>query len=125
MFSFELDYVKKLVMCTISGDLTIPDVPEFNCQLATCAEEARRKFGYFRLLADATKANVQPVAVVEKMSKPEDHLREPGDRWAVAIASVLAKLQANRAFTHPNVKAFMSLPEAEAWLLEGDDPSQR
>lgn len=125
MFSFKVDYVKKLVRCTVSGDVTMLDVPEFNRQLAARAEEARRRFGYFRLLSDATEANVQPVAVVEKMSKPEDHLREPGDRWAVAIGSVLSKLQANRAFTHPNVKAFTSLPEAEAWLLEGDGPPQR
>ena len=124
MFSFELDPVKKLVMCTLSGDLTVPDVLEFNRQLAASADEARRRFGYFRLLADATKANVQPVAVVEKLSRPEDHLRAPGDRWAVAVASVLAKLQANRAFTHANVKAFTSLPEAEAWLLESDGPPQ-
>ena len=124
MFSFELDPAKKLVMCTLSGDLTVPDVLEFNRQLAASADEARRKFGYFRLLADATKANVQPVAVVEKLSRPEDPLRAPGDRWAVAVASVLAKLQANRAFTHHNVKAFTSLPEAEAWLLESDGPPQ-
>lgn len=124
MFSFELDHVKKLVMCTVSGVLTVPDALEFNRRLGACAEEARRKFGHFWLLADATRATTQPAAVVETMAKPGDLLRDPGDKWAVAVESVLAKLQANRAFAEVNGKAFTSLSEAEAWLLEGDGPPQ-
>lgn len=81
--------------------------------------------GHFWFLADATRAITQPAAVGETMLKPEDLVRMPGDKWAVAVASVLAKLQANRGFAHVNGKAFTSLLEAETWLLEADGPPQR
>lgn len=114
-----IDELKQLVLATHVSDvlMTVDDVRRFNAEFAKQVNIAAGRFGKIRLLVDCRKLSIQPPEVVETFDKPEQLMPNPDDRYALVLASNLAKIQTRRVFGNDcRVGTFLSIDDAEAWL---------
>jgi hypothetical protein len=123
VFAFRIDEQKKLVHVKIAGLQSVEEADKLTEELVANASAARRKFGYFRLLADARESPVQPAATMARYKSPQELLETDKDRYAVVLGSMLSKLQTDRMLVDERMRAFLSLETAESWL-SGDQPSE-
>lgn len=116
MFDVRLDDEGQLVRVRITDILSLEDITRFNQEMGEAARVARRRYGYFRLLADGTSGLVQPAELASSYVTPGQLLEGPDERWAVVVTSTLAKMQVRRYLADDRAQGFLSLSEAQAWL---------
>lgn len=119
MLEIVIDEMKQLVRATHLADalMTVDDVQRYNAEIAKQVNSAAKQFGKIRLLVDCRKLSIQPSEVVEAFDRPEQLLQTPEDRYALVLASNLAKIQARRVFGDDyRLGAFLSIDTAEIWL---------
>lgn len=118
MLKITLDDKAKIVRVFISGVLTVDEARKFHDDLDSLSDDVRRRHGRFALIADTGQAPVQPQEVVSVLPMPHDFIRAAQDRWAVLVGSMLARMQAERLLAHPQAKAFLTMTEAEHWIVQ-------
>jgi hypothetical protein len=119
MFVFKVEEEKRYIFLGMSELLSGPATENLNKELLLHTALSRRRFGSFRMLVDVSSAPIQSPEVISRIQPPEEILEHELDRIAIVVAgSVLSQLQAKRIFNESRTRIFMSLDEAEAWLLE-------
>lgn len=120
MAEMVIDELTQIVRATHldSAMLTVDDVERFNADLAKLVAIAAARFGRLRVLADTHRLPILPPDVSQLFDKPDRVLRAAGDRYALVVASNLAKLAARRVLGRDDrVGLFLSSEAAELWLL--------
>lgn len=123
MSEIVIDELKQLVRATHLADalMTIDDVRGYNADLAKLLEVAAGRFAKIRLLVDARRLSIQLPEVGRHFDGPDRLLRTPEDRYALVLGSSLAKIQTRRILGNlgddKRMRMFLSLEEAELWLL--------
>ncbi|MEJ7928054.1 hypothetical protein WG908_14965 [Sphingobium sp. AN641] len=121
MAEMVIDEVNQIVRATHldSAMLTVDDVKRFNADLARLVSIAAARFGRVRVLADTHRLPILPPDVSQLFDPPDRVMRAAGDRYALVVASNLAKLAARRVLgSDDRVGLFLSSEAAELWLLD-------
>jgi hypothetical protein len=118
-FTFEYDPVRNRIIVHMRGLWTVDTVREFATASGAFANRTRAIRDDYDVLVDTTDFPVQPQDVADLLpSITLAGMALTSGRAASVVASHLNKLQADRTQHHPRFRAFMTLPEAEAWLAE-------
>lgn len=117
MYKIRYDRATNIFFYSMTGFWTMETVERFLTDLRAEAARIRRSPMHFDTLCDSTAFPVQSMEVSEALGKIMDAAIElRTGRTAIAVGSMLGKLQAERTLPHPSVKVFLSLDEARAWL---------
>ena len=95
--------------------LSAQDADDFYAELAPTHEMARRRYG--RVLTLARVSVVQSPIVALRVRSLTLAIKQPGDRHALLIGTMLAKLQMGRLGTHSTFQVFGNEDQAREWLL--------
>ena len=117
MYEIRYDAAARLLFYRMEGFWTLDTVARFVADLQAATASIRGTPLRFDALCDSTNFPVQSHEVSDalgRVMKAGTKLRT--GRTAIAVASTLNKLQAQRALPHPSVRVFLSMDEARAWL---------
>jgi hypothetical protein len=118
MHTIEFDRSMGIIRIKTMGFWTVEEAGCYWRELKDHVEAARRSRGRALTLIDARESKVQSPQVIERLSGIQAlvvHL--PADRVAHVPNSTLLQMQVRRMITSPQARAFLSLEDAEAWLL--------
>jgi hypothetical protein len=118
---FRLDYdaARNRILVEIRDFWTVETVHEFAAASGAKAQEIRAIRADYDVLIDSRDFPVQANDVADLLpSIAEAGLTLTSGRAASVVGSHLNKLQAERTQTHPRMRIFMTVEEAEAWLAE-------
>ena len=118
---FRLDYDprRNRILIDIRDFWTVETVHAFAAAAGAKAQEVRGLRGDYDVLIDSRDFPVQANDVADLLpSISEAGLTLTSGRAASVVGSHLNKLQAERTQTHPRMRIFMTMEEAEAWLAE-------
>lgn len=119
-FRFDYDSRRNRVLIHIRDFWTVETVRAFAAAAGAKAQEVRAIRDDYDVLIDSRDFPVQANAVADLLpSIAEAGLTLTSGRAASVVGSHLNKLQAERTQTHPRMRIFMTVEEAEAWLGEG------
>ncbi|MDF2386457.1 hypothetical protein JMG10_33640 [Nostoc ellipsosporum NOK] len=119
---FRLDYDprRNRILVHIRDFWTVETVRAFAAAAGAKAQEVRAIRDDYDVLIDSRDFPVQANDVADLLpSIAEAGLTLTSGRAASVVGSHLNKLQAERTQTHPRMRIFMTMEEAEAWLGEG------
>lgn len=107
------------ILVEIRGLWTVDTVREFAAASGAFAQQIRATRADYDVLIDSRDFPVQTNEVADLLpSIAEAGLTLTSGRAASVVGSALNKLQAERTQTHPRMRIFMTVEEAEAWLGE-------
>lgn len=92
-------------------------IPAFAAAVGAKVQAARAVRDDFDVLVESLAFPVQANDVADLLpSIMRGGMALTSGRSAVVVGSQLSKLQAERTLTHPRVRVFLSMAQAEAWL---------
>ena len=103
--------------------LSLNDALQINDRMHAAIEEARKRFGLARILADARAALVQPADVTAALASPSTYLYGKAERYAIVVSSSLLKFQVNRVIDDSRARAFFRLNQPNHGF--GNSPVER
>ncbi len=116
-FHHDYDPLRNRVLVTIRDFWTVETVREFAAASAAKAQETRAIRTDYDILIDSRDFPVQANDVADLLpAVANGGLALTSGRAASVVGSTLNKLQAERTQTHPRMKIFLTMDEAEAWL---------
>ena len=119
MFIFNYDPDRVLLEIVQTEYWTPPMVEDFNREFLAHHLKIRAADQNYRVLADCTHFPVQSSETSATASAFFARIMaENQGRYAILAGSVLNKIQAKRAITHPRVEIFLDRNQAMAWLFE-------
>ena len=121
---FRLDYDRQRnrIRVEIRDFWTVETVQAFAAAAGVTAREALAIRDDYDVLIDSRDFPVQANEVADLLPKIADGgLALTSGRAASVVGSHLNKLQAERTQTHPRLKIFLTMEEAEAWLPASPD----
>lgn len=116
-YKIAFDHNRRIISAALFGFWSTEDATGFCVQLNRFLDASLDQFGLSRTLVDRRECPVQAGAVTEILTANSLRL-QPVDRLAVVVGSVLADMQFKRALTHPCIRVFQVMREAEDWLAE-------
>jgi hypothetical protein len=122
--SFRLDYDpdRNRVLVEIRGLWTLETVRDFAKAAGAKAHEVRAIRADYDVLIDSRDFAVQPNDIADLLpSITEGGLTLTTGRAASVVGSELNRLQAERTQTHPRMRIFTTMAEADAWLAAPSD----
>jgi hypothetical protein len=120
-YRFTFDPAKSILHVSLSGFFNPTDLSEYLSSRAKEREQARHLSGRLRMIVDARAAPVQsPDTAAEVQSDWEDAIRSPLDKIAVIPSSALHAMQTRRTIQSEQIRVFMSVDEAEQWLMSDE-----
>lgn len=119
MFTVDYDDRIGIIRCRSEGFLTVADVHEYGRISADAVTRCRRKFGKVRMMVHSMESTVQSAEVMAAVADSNWEMTDPGDRMAVVVRTMLAKLQAARTFQSDRTKVFLTEAEALRWIEPG------
>jgi hypothetical protein len=118
-YDFSYDAARNRVFVLMRDLWTVETVRDFATASGAFATEARAKRADYDILIDSRDFPVQPNDVADLLpSVAQAGLTLTSGRCASVVGSHLNKLQAERTQTHPRMRIFMTVADAEAWLAE-------
>ncbi len=118
-FRMDYDAARNRILVEIRDFWTIETVREFATAAGAKAQEVLAIRNDYDVLIDSRDFPVQANDVADLLpSIAEAGLTLTSGRAASVVGSHLNKLQAERTQTHPRMRIFMTVEEAEAWLAE-------
>lgn len=121
---FQLDYDprRNRILAVIRDFWTVETVQEFAAATGAKAQEVRAIRDDYDVLIDSRDFPVQANDVAGLLPQiAEGGLALTTGRAASVVGSRLNKMQAERTQTHPRLRMFMTMAEAEAWLAATPD----
>ncbi|NIJ67439.1 hypothetical protein FHR20_004423 [Sphingomonas leidyi] len=116
-FRFDYDPRRNRILVHIRDFWTMETVRAFAAAAGAKAQEVRAIRDDYDVLIDSRDFPVQANDVADLLpSIAEAGLTLTSGRAASVVGSHLNKLQAERTQTHPRMRIFMTVEEAEAWL---------
>lgn len=117
-FRMDYDAARNRILVDIRAFWTIETVREFAAAAGALAQQVLAIRNDYDVLIDSRDFPVQANDVADLLpSIAEAGLTLTSGRAASVVGSHL-KLQAERTQTHPRMRIFMTVEEAEAWLAE-------
>ena len=123
---FRLDYDpgRNRILIDMCDFWTVETVQAFAAAAGAKAQEVRAIRADYDVLVDSRAFPVQANEVADLLPRiAEAGLSLTSGRAASVVGSHLNKLQAERTQTHPRMKIFLTMEEAEAWLAAPQTPS--
>lgn len=118
MFTVTIDRQRQLVATTLSGFLSMDEVPAFYAAEQDAARSLEVQPSGHLLLIDASNYDPQSQEVVVELRRMIDLRPLRARRAAIVISQALARMQMRRLVEGAtDVEIFASLDEAEAWLM--------
>ncbi|MDQ0251536.1 hypothetical protein J2W22_003624 [Sphingomonas kyeonggiensis] len=118
-FRMEYDAARNRILVEIRDFWTVETVQAFAAAAGAKAQEVRAIRSDYDVLIDSRALPVQANDVADLLpSIAEAGLTLTSGRAASVVGSALNKLQAERTQTHPRMRIFMTMEEAEGWLGE-------
>ena len=118
-FRMDYDAARNRILVEIRDFWTVETVQAFAAAAGAKAQEVRAIRCDYDVLIDSRAFPVQANDVADLLpSIAEAGLTLTSGRAASVVGSHLNKLQAERTQTHPRMRIFMTMEEAEAWLGE-------
>ncbi|MEG3179343.1 hypothetical protein [Sphingomonas sp. LT1P40] len=117
--NFQIDYdpLRNRLNVMIRDFWTVETVKEFAAASGAKAQETRAIRADYDVLIDSRNFPVQANDVADLLPAIADGgLALTSGRAASVVGSALNKMQAERTQTHPRLKIFLTMNEAEAWL---------
>ncbi len=108
-----------ILTITLGRALSPEEAASFALELEGAVTAALAREPRLRILFDATRVPVQPLASFSPLARLKDVFPAP-PMTAIVLGSNLAKLQANRGVTSSSVRTFLAMAEARAWLDTAD-----
>jgi len=130
-FRFDYDPRRNRVTVLMRDLWTVETVREFAAASGIFAQKTRVIRDDYDILIDSRDFPVQANDVADLLpSIAQAGLTLTSGRAASVVHSRLNKLQAERTQTHPRMRIFMTMAEAEAWLAEApqtpiENPTQK
>ncbi|MES2497152.1 MAG: hypothetical protein V4618_13650 [Pseudomonadota bacterium] len=119
MFSFVHDIDAHVLRISVEGFWSPDDVPALAAALGSAARRANAIRDDFDVIVESFDFPLQADDVADLLA---DVMRVgmalTSGRAAVVVGSLANKEQVERTLVHPNLRAFMAMEEAEAWLAE-------
>ena len=116
-FRIEYNARRNLIEVAIRDFWTIETVREFAVATGAKAQAVRAIRDDYDVLIDSRDFPVQANEVADLLPQiAEGGLALTTGRAASVVGSRLNKMQAERTQTHPRLRIFMTMAEAEAWL---------
>ena len=117
MYDIRFDARKRILRLRLEGFWTPVTLARFMADLKAEATKVRASHGGFATLSDSRDFPVQSPEVAGGFAA----LMQGGGAGqagptAIVVASVLNKIQAERALNTPSVKVFLALEDAQRWL---------
>lgn len=116
-YKISFDHNRRVIRAALFGFWSTEDATGFCVQLNRFFDASRDQFGLSRTLVDRRECPVQAGEVTQILTANSLRL-QPIDRLAIVVGSMLAAMQFKRALTHPGIKIFQIMHEAERWLDE-------
>ena len=118
-FGLDYDPGRNRVTVLMRDLWTVETVREFAAASGIFAQKTRAIRDDYDILVDSRDFPVQANDVADLLpSITQAGLTLTSGRAASVVHSHLNKLQAERTQTHPRMRIFMTMAEAEAWLAE-------
>jgi len=118
-FRMDYDAARNRILVEIRDFWTVETVQAFAAAAGAKAQEVRAIRSDYDVLIDSRAFPVQANDVADLLpSIAEAGLTLTSGRAASVVGSALNKLQAERTQTHPRMRIFMTMEEAEGWLGE-------
>lgn len=118
-FRMDYDAARNRILVDIRDFWTVATVHEFAAAAGALAQQVLATRNDYDVLIDSRDFPVQANDVADLLpSIAEAGLTLTSGRAASVVGSHLNKLQAERTQTHPRMRIFMTVEEAEAWLAE-------
>ncbi|MDG2535344.1 hypothetical protein P6144_16910 [Sphingomonas sp. HITSZ_GF] len=118
-FELEYDAGRNRMLVVMRDFWTLETIRDFATAAGAKAQEVRQIRDDYDVLLDTRDFPVQANDVADLLpSIAEGGLRLTSGRAASVVGSLLNKLQAERTQSHPRLRIFMTMDEAEAWLAE-------
>lgn len=122
MYDVTFDEAERTLKVVVEGFWTDSVQREFARDYGLAIRRCRQSRRPFTLLVDAQRFAVQPKSIVAGMAAVHDAEaaveRAP---TAIVVGSAILKLQAERTITGDNVRVFLEMPVAVAWLRGATD----
>ncbi len=117
MYEIRYDAAAKILHLKFTGFWTLETVHRLAADVMAAGQRIEGTPKVFDVLTDSTDFPVQANAVSEALASVMNagYALRTG-RTAIAVSSMLNKIQAERTLGHPTVRVFLSLDEARAWL---------
>ena len=116
MYSIDHDLRANMLRLRLTGFWTVAEVHAFADDFLAAVSRITRINPNLVIISDCRDYPVQSTEVTMTYAErlgPAAGMRQP---FAVVVGSMLAKLQADRVMEAPNLRAFLSIADAEAWL---------
>ncbi len=118
-YRFDYDRPRNRVTVMMRDLWTVETVREFAAASGAFAQETLAIRADYDILVDTRDFPVQPNHVADLLPNiAQAGLTLTSGRCASVVGSHLNKLQAERTQTHPRMRIFMTMADAEAWLAE-------
>lgn len=117
MYEIAYEAAQRVVRMRMAGFWSPDTAIRFSSEVLTLCERVARRDGRYAVLLDGTAFDVQTPEVAGRLAALTRAGVALSDApYAMAVGSMLAKLQAQRLLNVPNARVFLAAEEAEAWL---------
>ncbi len=118
MYTLDFDSEQRLVIATLSGFWTAPDVDRYTSDLVNLVNKVRAECPDVDVLVRAQQMPVQAKEVSDAFAAGDPAVQAAlaPSRTAIVIGTVLNKMQVSRTFHTNRVRAFFDEKEARHWL---------
>lgn len=117
MFEIRFDSARHVLHLTLSGFWTMATVMHFAAEMSLRTAAIRAQHGTFATLSDARDFPIQSAEVSDRFARIRERgLEKNMGPTAIVVASQLSKLQAERVLKADQIRVFLDLAQAEAWL---------
>jgi hypothetical protein len=118
-YGLDYDPRRNRILVRLRDFWTVDTVREFAAASGAFAQQTRAIRDDYDVLIDSRDFPVQANEIADLLPNiAEAGLTLTSGRAAAVVGSQLNKLQAERTQTHPRMRIFMTMEEAEAWLAE-------
>jgi hypothetical protein len=126
MFEIHFDENQHLLTVTIEGFWTIATFDQYSTAMRSKMRGLKRRIDHFHMLGRAVDLPIQSPEIVAGFGKLTAELIDmcPG-RIAIVAGSMLNKVQASRALSHPHFAVFLDETEARNWLFADEGAHSR
>lgn len=108
------------IRVTGNGFWTATYIDDHFDKLDSAVTDVRRRHGHARVIVDLRKAPVQATDVAERIRIRTQQIYATADRVAVVAETNLLTMQMRRATRSDNIRSFISIDAAQAWLSAKD-----
>jgi hypothetical protein len=119
MFTIEVDRNRGLLRIVLEGFMSMNEMTEFAEAHASAARDLDCAPGEHLTICDVTRCAIQPQDVAAELERLIVEAPRRARRLAVVVGDSPVRLQARRVVKREEAGLFVSVAEAEAWLLEG------